>query len=67
MANRIPRAAKKLEVTWLVGSNACSAGTVTEVYKDDFGWHMETNGKTYSVFVSHLRNENTCKFRVLEA
>lgn len=67
MANRIPRTAKRLEVTWLVGSNACPAGTTTEVYKDEFGWHEEVNGKFYSVFASMLRNENICTFKVLEA
>lgn len=65
MSNRIPRNASRLEVTWLVDSNACLAGTTTEVWKDSFGWHEKINGKYYSVFPAHLRNENVCKFKVI--
>lgn len=65
MANRIPKAAKKLEATWLVGNSACPAGTKTEVYKDEYGWHMEHNGKIYSVFLSMLRNGDVCSIKVI--
>ena len=65
MSNRIPRNASRMEVTWLVDSNACPAGTTTEVWKDEFGWHEQIGGKYYSVFPAHLRNENTCKIKVI--
>lgn len=65
MANKIPRAAKKLEVTWLVGNSACPAGTTVEAYKDEFGWHEKIGETTYYVFPSMLRNENLCKIKVL--
>lgn len=65
MSNRIPRNATRLEATWLVGTSACPAGTKTEVYKDEYGWHMEHNGKFYSVFPSMLRNEDVCSIKVI--
>lgn len=65
MANRIPRAAKKLEVTWLLGNSACRAGTTAEAYKNEYGWHMDIGDTTYYVFADHLRNENLCKIKVL--
>lgn len=65
MANRIPRAATRLRVTWLVGSNATPAGTTVEVYKDEFGWHEKIGDTIYSVFVGHLRNENLCRIEAI--
>ena len=65
MSNRIPRKAERLEVTWLHSTSACPAGTKTEVFKDEFGWHMEHNGKFYSVFLSMLRNEDVCSIKVI--
>lgn len=65
MANRIPRAATKLEVTELVGSSAYQAGETYIVEKDEFGWHSQKGEQRYFHFASHLRNENFCKIKVI--
>lgn len=60
--NRIPRNAKKLDVTFLVGDYAHMIAT-----KDERGWHgVDDNGKEWALFVSHLRNSDVCKIAVIE-
>lgn len=65
MANRIPRTAKKLEVTALVKTNAYPMGAVFTAAKNDHGWSGEIDGKRYFLFAEHLRNENYCKIKVI--
>lgn len=65
MANRIPRTAKKLQVTALIKSNAHPIGAVFTVEKNDQGWTGELDGKRYFFFAEHLRNENYCKIKVI--
>ena len=65
MANRIPRAATRLRVSWKISGSACPAGTITEAYKNDQGWHMDVNGKTWYLFVSMLRNSEICDIEVV--
>lgn len=60
--NRIPRNAKKLDVTFLV----CDYGHMIAT-KDERGWHgVDDNGKWWWLFVSHLRNSDICKIAVIE-
>ena len=65
MANRIPRAAKRLRGTWKIGNNACPAGTTVEAWREDNGWHEEIDGKYYHVFPSMLRNSDLCDIEVI--
>ncbi len=65
MTNRIPRTAKKLEVTALVKSNAHPVGAVFTAIKDDHGWSGEIDGRRYFIFAVHLRNENCYKIKVI--
>lgn len=63
--NRIPRAAKKLAVTWLVDSNV-GAGMRMIAEKDTSGWTgTDENGKRWGLFVSHLRNDALCRIEVI--
>jgi len=66
MANRIPRAAKKLLVTWKVSNNVSEAGRTVEAYRDEMGWHEVVGGKSYYVFISSLRNSDLCDIKVVE-
>lgn len=60
--NRIPRSAKKIDVTFLVGDYAHMIAV-----KDENGWHgVDDNGKEWALFVSHLRNSDLCKIAVIE-
>ena len=64
--NRIPRAATKLKVTTLTKSSASKVGEEFIAQKTDRGQIADIKGKTWSLFVDHLRNDNFCKIEVLE-
>jgi len=66
MANRIPRAATKLDVTFLVTTSAGEENTQMIAEKNENKWiGTDKNGKKYHLFLSHLRNENICKVTVI--
>ena len=63
MANRIPRNATKLDVTYKVGDYGHMV-----VEKNKFGEWIGTdnNGKRWSIFVGHLRNSDIMDVEVVE-
>lgn len=64
--NHIPRAAKKLDVTYLLETSAGAPGTHMVAEKTDNGWSgTDDSGKRWHLFVEHLRNENLCKIKFL--
>lgn len=65
MANRIPRNATKLEVEFLTDTSAGDKGIKMIAEKTDNGWVGERNGKSWLLFVAHLRDENVCKIKVV--
>lgn len=66
MANRIPQSAKKLDVTFLTDSSIVNGNHII-AEKTENGWHgKDDNGKWWSLFTDHLRNENLCKITVIE-
>lgn len=63
--NRIPRAAKKLDVVFLLDSNV-GAGNHMIAEKTEDGWHgVDDSGKRWRLFLSHLRNDQLCRIKVL--
>lgn len=65
MANRIPRIATKLEVTFLTDTLVNKAGEKCIVEKSDHGWISEENGKIYFHFTAHLRDSNLCAIKLI--
>ena len=65
MANRIPRTARKLEVEFLTDTSAGDKGLKMIAEKKDNGWVGEHNGKSWLLFLAHLRDENCCKIKVV--
>ena len=65
MANRIPRNARKLEVEFLTDTSAGDKGLIMMAEKTDRGWIGKHNGKDWCLFVSHLRDDNACKIKVV--
>ena len=64
--NRIPRTAKKLRVTMKCGSTAGATGEILNAYKDTDGWHgTNSNGQTFFLFLSMLRNPDVCSIEIL--
>ena len=62
--NRIPRNFKSITVTVLSGN--CEGATMT-ITKDEMGYHgRDSEGKSWHVFPSHLRNENFYKIQKIE-
>lgn len=65
MSNRIPRTATKLEVTSLANSTASKIGDIFIAEKQDGRWIANINGKSWYLFIEHLRNENLCAIKVV--
>lgn len=67
MANRIPRNACKMNVILLTDTTAGNAGTVLKAEKNEFGtWIGKTKeGKSYSLFIGHLRNSDLCQIEIV--
>ena len=64
--NRIPRTAKKLRVKMKVKTTAGYTGEILNAYKDTNGWHgTNSNGQTFYLFVSMLRNPDVCSIEIL--
>ncbi len=64
--NRIPRNAKKLEVTLLTETNVGKAGTCIIVEKNEHSWVGEIDGHRWSFFSAQLRNDSLCQIKVIE-
>ena len=63
--NRIPHAARTLQVEFLTDTSSNKKGDIVKVYKNDFGWVGEANGKHYYFPVAMLRTPEVCKITVL--
>lgn len=64
--NRIPRAAQKLEVTFLKDTSAGKSGTYMIAEKTDDGWKgIDGSGNIWRLFLDHLRNGEFCQVRVV--
>lgn len=64
--NRIPRTATKLKVKMKVKTTAGATGEILNAYKDFNGWHgTNSNGQTFYLFVSMLRNPDVCSIEIL--
>ena len=64
--NRIPRTATKLRVKMKVETTAGSTGETLNAYKDFNGWHgTNSNGQTFFLFLSMLRNPDVCSIEIL--
>lgn len=62
MANRIPRHITEMDVEFLTATSAGKPGTKMKAKKDEYGWHgTDKNGKSWSLFPSHLRSSELCR------
>lgn len=65
-SNRIPRAARSLQVEFLADTSSSKKGDVVKVHKNDFGWiGIASDGKYYYFPVAMLRTPEVCKITVL--
>lgn len=62
--NTIHRESTKMRIKSLLNIGNLKAGDIIEVYKKNNQWHYNAAGKTYTFFISHLRNENC--FEILD-
>lgn len=65
MANRIPRNASKLHVTFLTNTSAGKSGLTMTAEKTERGWIGNDGKREWHLFPEHLRNENLCKIKVI--
>ena len=64
---RIPRNTTYILAISLLDTNATKAGDIVRIKKDTFnGWieEVERTGKTFTVFLSNIRNDNY--YKILE-
>lgn len=65
MGNRIPRNATRLEAVFLTDTTAGKSGTKLIAEKTENGWVGTCEGKSYRLFLGHLRDEKLCKVKVI--
>ena len=61
-SNRIPRAARCLQVKFLINTSGAKKDEIVNIYKGDYGWIGETaSGKRLCFLVAMLRNPEVCE------